>query len=149
MIDAGQFVQWINPANGEYYGTRKEPIDRAIAEGKDLVFDYVPEGYLNLKRFYPANTVGIFLMAPNLDVLISRLRSRASESPTEQLQRHQMALQDLNFVDQHDYHVINDDLGETLATLRAIRIAEKARLSRQNVLPGYLKAAKPALLRYY
>lgn len=150
MIVAGDFVQWINPTYDEFYGTRRAPLDEAIASGKDLVFDYCPEGYINLKRLYPDNTVGIFVMAPDLETLQSRLRGRGTESDEELKLRYRMALQDFNFVGLHDYHVINDDFEETYKTLLAIRAAEKCRLHRMSKLvPAYLEHARPSLLRYY
>lgn len=146
----GDFVQWIHPSYDEYYGTRRAPIDAALAAGRDMVFDYCPEGYLNLRRAYPEHVVGIFLMAPDLETLRRRLSARGTEYADELALRYQMALQDLNFVDAHEYHVVNHDLGATLETIRAILRAEKARTARQRrALDGYRDLARPALLRYY
>lgn len=150
MIHDGEFIQWINPAYNEFYGTRREPIEESLAQSRDLVFDYCPEGTLNLARLYPNHVVTIFVMAPSLDVMQDRLKKRGSESIDEQELRYQMALQDLNFVNQHDYHVVNDDFQNALAQIRAIRVAEKCRLTRQpQVVENYAHYAAPALLRYY
>ncbi|MYU25359.1 AAA family ATPase [Streptomyces sp. SID8352] len=150
MADAGEFAQWIHPSYDEYYGTLRTPLEKALAEGQDLVFDYCPEGYLNLRRFFPERTVGVFVMAPSVDLMDQRLAGRGSEDGEERELRHAMALRDFNFVDQHDYHVVNDDFDHALVTLQAIRRAEKARLSRQRpVLDVYARYAEPALLRYY
>jgi guanylate kinase len=150
MVSRGDFVQWIHPSYDEYYGTRRAPIEVAIQSGQDMVFDYCPEGYLNLKRFFPEHVVGIFLMAPDLETLRRRLFARGTETADELELRYQMALQDFNFVDLHDYHVVNDDFATTLETVRAILRAEKARLVRQRpVLDVYRRHAREALLRYY
>jgi guanylate kinase len=150
LIAAGEFVQWIRPSYDEYYCTRRAAIDAAIAEGRDLVFDYCPEGYLNLRAAYPAHVVGIFIMAPDLETMKRRLEGRGSESAAELELRYRMALADFNFVDEHRYHVINDDFERALTTLQAIRCAERARLDHQRAaLPRYAELASPALLRYY
>lgn len=147
MIERGDFVQWINPY-GEYFGTRHQPIREAIEGGRDLVFDYVPEGYLNLKRYYPAATVGIFVMTPDMATMRRRLEARGTEFAAEVEIRYEMARQDFDFIDQHDYAVINDDFDETLATLRAIRAAERSRVSHLTRLP-WQRHKRSALLRYY
>lgn len=143
----GDFVQWINPY-GEYFGTLHAPIREAIAAGRDMVFDYVPEGLLNLRRSYPAETVGIFVMAPDMDTVRRRLEARGTEYAAEVEIRMQMARQDLDFIDQHDYIVINDDFEDALARLRAIRMAERARVSGLTRLP-FQALRHPTLLRYY
>ncbi|MEJ7597741.1 MAG: hypothetical protein WKG01_07525 [Kofleriaceae bacterium] len=149
-VEAGDFAQWIHPSYDEYYGTARAPIDQAIAEGRDMVFDYCPEGYLNLKRFYPAHVVGIFIMAPDIETMQRRLVGRNSETTEELKLRYQMALQDFNFVDQHEYHVVNDDFETALTQLRTIRVAERLRLARQRqVIAHYQHVARPSLLRYY
>jgi guanylate kinase len=149
LITADAFVQWIHPYHDEYYGTPHAPIIKAIEASQDMVFDYCPEGYLNLKRFYPQHVVGIFLMAPSLQIMRSRLAGRGTETSEDVDIRYNMALQDFNFIDQHDYHLINDDFAETLATLKAIRQSEHAKTHR--ILEGlpYKHLAKKTLLRYY
>ncbi|MDX3230406.1 hypothetical protein [Streptomyces sp. ME19-01-6] len=150
MIDDGMFAQWIHPSFDEYYGTLREPVEAALSQGRDLVFDYSPEGYLNLRRLFPDHTVGIFVMAPTVASMKERLAGRGSESADELVLRRRMAERDFDFVDQHDYHVINDDFEQTLEVLLSIRRAEKARLARQrSVLAAYAQHSRPTLLRYY
>jgi len=150
MIEEDRFAQWIHPSFDEYYGTLRHPVDEALAKGQDMVFDYSPEGYLNLRRRYPAHTVGIFVMAPTVATMRTRLAGRGSESATELVLRRRMAERDFDFVEQHDYHVVNDDFDDTLRRLMAIREAEKTRLSRQpEALETYALVKRPTLLRYY
>ncbi|MEU4212952.1 hypothetical protein AB0F13_23650 [Streptomyces sp. NPDC026206] len=150
MAGNGEFAQWIRPSSDEYYGTLRAPLDEALGRGQDLLLDYCPEGYLNLRRFFPAQTVGVFIMAPSVEMMDRRLAGRGSENEEERELRHTMALRDFSFVAEHDYHVVNDDFEETLGTLLAIRRAEKARLSHQRLALGaYGRHAEPALLRYY
>jgi guanylate kinase len=147
MIERDEFVQWINPY-GEYFGTLHAPIRQAIAEGTDMVFDYCPEGLLNLSRYYRQHVIGIFVMAPSLDVMRRRLAARGTEFTEEVEIRYQMALQDFDFIDEHEYHVVNDDFDTALAKLRSIRAAEKARVSRQKSI-SFRRQARKAMLRYY
>ena len=147
MIERGDFVQWINPY-GEYFGTLDKPIQEAIAAGRDMVFDYAPEGLLNLRRSYPAHVVGIFVTAPSLSIMRARLEARGTEAAGEVDIRYNMALQDFDFIDAHEYHIVNDDFATALARLRAIRAAEKARVTRIKNIP-WRAMRKRALLKYY
>ncbi|WP_158575978.1 guanylate kinase [Streptomyces corynorhini] len=150
MIDEGRFAQWIHPSYDEYYGTLRAPVEEALEKGRDLVFDYSPEGYLNLRRLYPDHTVGIFVMAPSVAAMRERLAGRGSESSEELVLRRRMAERDFDFVEQHDYHVVNDNFDHALRQLQAIRAAEKARMSRQrSLLRTYTLNKRPTLLRYY
>jgi guanylate kinase len=147
MIERGEFVQWINPYV-EYFGTLHAPIRDAIAAGHDMVFDYVPEGFLNLRRYYPGATVGIFVMAPDMATMRRRLEGRGTEFAAEVEIRYEMARQDFDFIEEHDYLVLNDDFDEALGRLRAIRAAERARVSRLTELP-FQDQRRATLVRYY
>jgi len=150
LVEADYFAQWVNPSEGKYYGTPRAPLDDALTKKQDLVFDYTPQLYINLRQLYREHIVSIFVMPPSLEELRRRLETRNTESGRDLEIKYQMALQDLAFVEEHDYHVVNDDFEKTLRTLQSIRVAEKARLSRQTgVLPEYLKRARRSMLFYY
>ena len=149
LVANGAFVQWINPPGLEFYGTRRAPIDDSIRDGADMVFDYVPEGYLNLRRAYPENVVGIFVMAPSVETMRDRLERRGTEADGEVDVRVEMAMKDFAFIDSHDYVVINDDFEATMRTLEAIREAEHRRVERTADSARFAALASPALLRYY
>lgn len=149
LVESGKFVQWINPPGLEFYGTLRAPIDAALADGADMVFDYSPEGYLNLRRAYPDNVVGIFVMAPSLETMRERLEQRGTEADGEVEVRMEMALKDFAFIDTHDYFVVNDDLETTMGTLEAIRHAEHHRAASNGERNRFTAIAPSALLRYY
>ncbi|MDT8912741.1 hypothetical protein [Amycolatopsis sp. PS_44_ISF1] len=150
MVENDEFIEWIHPSFDEYYGMPRETVTKAIESDVDLVFDWVPEGYLNLRRWYPEQTIGVFVMAPTVATMRQRLHGRATETESELVHRQHMAEQDFDFVDQHEYHVVNDDFDRTLGLLMSIRAAEKARLRRQpGVLENYRRIARRSQLAYY
>lgn len=149
LVAKGEFVQWINPPALEFYGTRRAPIDQSVADGADMVFDYCPEGYLNLRRAYPDNVIGIFVMAPSIETMRDRLEQRGTEADGEADVRVEMALKDFAFIDAHDYFVVNDDFETTMATLEAIRQAERHCVRRSIDRERFAALGSPALLRYY
>jgi len=149
LVAKGEFIQWINPPGLEFYGTRRAPIDESLADGADMVFDYCPEGYLNLRRAYPDDVVGIFVMAPSIETMRERLEQRGTEADGEVDVRVEMARKDFAFIDSHDYVVINDDFETTMATIEAIRRTERHRVRRSMDVEQFAALASPALLRYY
>jgi guanylate kinase len=149
LLDEDAFVQWIHPPGLEYFGTLRKPIDDAIADGRDLVFDYVPEGLLNLRRAYPDNVVGIFVMAPSLEKMKQRLLARGTEGADEAETRCEMALRDFDVIDLHDYVVINDDFETAYLEIRAIRRAEHLRVRRSSQADRFRAVARKTLLRLY
>ncbi|MFF3749502.1 guanylate kinase [Streptomyces sp. NPDC002018] len=150
MVERDEFIQWIHPSFDEFYGTLRAPVEEALAQGQDMVFDYIPEGYFNLRRYYPQHTVGVFVMAPSVGEMRRRLAKRGTEFGEELMHRQNMAERDFDFVAEHDYHLINDDFDEALRTIQSIRRAERARLTRQpGVVDQYRRHSKKTLLRYY
>ncbi|WP_218022418.1 guanylate kinase [Nocardia amamiensis] len=151
MVEAGEFAQWVNPQPGYYSGTPRQPLLDAIAAGADLLFDYTPQLYLNLRRAFPEQVVGVFVAPPSLGTLRDRLIARSSEAGDKLQLKFNMGVQDLSYVDLHDYHVTNHDLDETLVTLRKILTAEKHRLARNPDLIRLYETMKDKrqMLFYY
>ena len=149
LVESDAFAQWVNPSEGKYYGTPVAPLRSAIAEGRDLVFDYTPQLYVNLRRQFKQNVVGIFVVPPTFRELLARLRSRGTESGEDLHIKQQMAVQDLGYIDEHHYHVVNDDLDATLATLKSIRLAERCRLDRIHGVQEMCRSASPRTMMFY
>jgi len=149
MVRQDQFAQWVNPSEGKYYGTPMAPLREAIANRRDLVFDYTPQLYINLRRQFKKQVVGIFIVPPSFSELMRRLEERGTESGVDLHIKKQMALQDLSYVDEHHYHVVNDDLDETLAALKSIRAAERCSMRRLEGLEQACKDVSPRSMMFY
>jgi guanylate kinase len=108
-IDDGRFVEWAE-VHGHLYGTPREPLDEALAGGRDVFLDLDVVGSLCVKELYGDRAVTIFLSPPSVDELERRLRARATDSPEVQRLRLHNALTELTFRDRFDYQVVNDDL---------------------------------------
>ena len=143
-------VQWSHAVKGYLSGTPLAPLHEAIAAGRDLVFDYTPQLYLNLRTMFRSNTVGIFIVPPNMAELAKRLRGRDSENDERFRLKMAMGRQDLAFAMEHDYLVVNDDLDETLETLKGIRLAERAKITNlYGVDETYQRLSTRPMLFYY
>lgn len=109
-IEDGAFIEHEEVYPGRFYGTLHSEVARIWAMDRAIVFDIEVKGATNLKRFYPDESLAIFVNPPNSDVLFQRLRDRNTESEAELEVRIARAAEELSYVDTFDRILINDDL---------------------------------------
>jgi guanylate kinase len=118
-IASGRFVEWAE-VHGHLYGTPREPLDRALAEGRDVMLDLDVAGALAAKKMYGDRAVTIFLLPPSVVELEHRLEARGTEAPEALAIRLHNALNELSFSDSFDHRVVNDDLDRAVAEIERI-----------------------------
>jgi guanylate kinase len=114
---------------GNFYGTHRRVLDRARAEGKDLILDIDVQGAAQLKSKLP-DAVSIFILAPSRDILEQRLRARSEDAEAVIERRLREAADEIRRYDLYDYVLVNRDLAESADTLAAIVKAERVRRTR-------------------
>ncbi len=122
-----------------YYGTPAEPVDQALAEGRDVLFDIDWQGTQQLAQKARDDLVAIFILPPSTRELERRLRHRAEDTHDEVARRMAKAADEISHWAEYDYIVINDDIAECLAQVHAILIAERRRRERQTGLLNFVK----------
>jgi guanylate kinase len=126
MIAAGDFLEWAE-VFGNLYGTCAVDAERDLSAGSDLVLVIDVQGARQVRRRCPG-TVGVFVMPPSFDVLERRLRGRSAD-PEDAIQRRlQTAREEVAAFTEYDYVIVNDELDACVDRLRAIVLAERARL---------------------
>ena len=118
-VEAGDLVEW-EEIYGDYYGTLKSEVDRAVAEGRVMLFDVDVKGGLSIKRMYGESAVLIFLDPPSLEVLHQRLRDRRTESEEALTQRMARVQLEIEQGKKFEYQIVNDELARTIAQVDAI-----------------------------
>ena len=118
-INEQAFIEWEEVYEDNYYGTLKSEIERIWNDKKHVVFDVDVVGGLNLKKHFGNNALAIFIQPPSMDVLIERLRNRATESEASLNKRIDKAKHEMTYSTSFDSIIINDQLEET------IEVAEK------------------------
>ena len=116
----------------EFYGTPREPAERAMAEGRDFLLDIDPQGGVQVMESVP-EAVSVFLLPPSWAALEARLRGRGTETEEKIQKRLHNARQEVKYLPRYDYCIVNDDLDEARRELRGIVRAE--RLSTKRFLP--------------
>lgn len=136
-VDGGRMLEWAEYL-GNLYGTPREPVERLLAEGVDVLLEKEMQGAEQLKRRFP-DGVFVFILPPSVDELRRRIMQRATEDPAEQQARLEKAIREIRSLPsyRYDYALVNDRVEDAVERLRAIILAERCRVSRQRA--GWLE----------
>ena len=129
-IDRAEFLEYAEVFDN-YYGTHREVLEQAQAEGKDLILDIDVKGARQLKERIP-EAVTIFVLPPSRDILEQRLRARSEDAESVIQRRLQEAAEELRNYRQYDYVLVNHQVEESTATLASIVRAERNRRIRME-----------------
>lgn len=130
---------------GNDYGTPRAPVERALGEGLDVLFDIDWQGARQLKGKAPKDVVSIFVLPPSTGELHARLRRRAQDSEEVVAQRMERAPDEIAHWNEFDYVVVNRDIQESVSNVRSILTAERLRRQRQVGLPEFVKGLSEGL----
>jgi len=130
MIARGEFLEWAD-VFGNLYGTCGSETERLLAQGHDLILVIDVQGASQVRDRGLA-LVSVFVMPPAYAILEQRLRGRSKD--TEEAIRHRLAVARTEVTGYHDYDylVINDSLASAVASLSAIIVAERSRVTRMR-----------------
>lgn len=119
---------------GNWYGVPKEDIKNALDRRHDAIVKVDVQGAATLKKLLP-EAVFIFLIAPTMGELVSRLRQRKTESPVDLALRMKVASEEMKQLHLFDYVVVNkpDAIDEALSDVKAIMTAEKCRVTPRKI----------------
>ena len=126
MTRDGAFLEWAD-VFGNYYGTSAADTEAELARGRDVVLVIDVQGARQV-RSRGIETVGVFVLPPAASVLEQRLRGRSKDTEEQIRKRLDIACREVGEFVQYDYVVINDELETAVDRLRAIVLAERARV---------------------
>ncbi len=139
MVAAGEMLEHAE-VFGNLYGTPKGPVEAAMAEGRDTLFDIDWQGGQQIRRSVLAkDVVSIFILPPSIAELEGRLRQRAQDSEDVIAGRMAKSRDEISHWAEYDYVLVNRDLDRTEAELRTILQAERARADRQPWLSDFVR----------
>jgi guanylate kinase len=138
MVRNGDLLEWAT-VFGFSYGTPREPVERALAAGRDVLFDIDWQGTQQLIKKCRSEVATIFILPPSLAELERRLRRRAEDTDDIIGKRMDKATDELAHWAEYDYVIINHDLDQALADVRTILNAERIRRERQTGLAEFMR----------
>ena len=130
MAEAGEMLEWAT-VFGRGYGTPRAPVEQALAEGRDMVFDIDWQGHRQIRAALPADVVSLFVLPPSIAELERRLNGRASDEADEIARRMQAARDEISHWNEFDHVIINSDLDQAIAEARAVLVAARLERHRQ------------------
>lgn len=116
---------------GHFYGTHRSELERAAAEGSDLVLDIDVQGAAQLKKKIPA-AVSIFILPPSREELEQRLRARSQDSEGVIDRRLREAAAEIRNYSNYDYVLVNREVSRSAERLAAIVEATRSRRERME-----------------
>ena len=128
---AGALAEWAQ-VHGNLYGTHAGTLERALAEGRDILLDIDTQGARQLRARYPT-AVLVFIIAPSMAELEQRLRERRSDPEREIRRRLDRAREEVQLWRQYDYLIVNRDVKEATEHLAAVIQAERCRTNRLSL----------------
>jgi guanylate kinase len=150
FIDRGQYDAMVKNDEllehaevfGNCYGTPRKPVEAALENGRDVLFDIDWQGTEQLIRTVPNEIATVFILPPSHSELERRLRRRAQDSEETIRSRMEKATEEISHYGDYSYVVINHDLDQAFADVKAILAAERLKRERQVGLPEFVRSLR-------
>lgn len=130
MIDNDMLLEH-NVFVNNYYGTPREPVERAISEGKDIIIEVDVNGAAQIRQKLP-EAVSIFIMPPSFEELKRRLRGRGTESEELIEKRLNSALGEIKRAEEYDYIIVNDNITAAADDILSVILSSSFKTDRQK-----------------
>ena len=144
MVARGDLLEWAE-VFGSRYGTPRAPVERALAMGRDVMFDIDWQGTQQLREKGRDDLVSVFVLPPTIPDLEARLRTRAQDADDVIRARMAKAANEMSHWAEYDYVVINRDVWRAFEDVCAILAAERLRRERQTGLSAFVRALQAGL----
>jgi guanylate kinase len=130
LIRDNELLEWATVHNSYRYGTPRKPVEKALADGKNVLLEIDLQGARTVRSHMPEARL-IFLAPPSWDELVRRLRGRGTESPEEQARRLRTAKVELAAEGEFDAVVVNDDVAR--AADRVVHLMTGSTIEEQHL----------------
>ena len=130
LRDNDELLEWAE-VHGNFYATPREPAEKAMADGRDMLFDIDWQGAKQLKEKMRGDIVSIFILPPSMTELKARLKRRAEDQEQVIETRLKNARTEIEHWTEYDFVVVNNDLDRAFAEVRSIVAAERLRRDRR------------------
>lgn len=139
MVAEGEMLEHAE-VFGNFYGSPRGPVEQAMSEGRDTLFDVDWQGGQQIRNSaLGRDVVSVFILPPSITELERRLRGRGQDSDEVIAHRMAKSRDEISHWAEYDYVLINHDLDRAEAELRTIVMAERLRRDRQPALTGLVR----------
>ncbi len=138
LRDSGGLLEWAE-VFGNFYGTPKAQVHKLLEQGRDVLFDIDWQGAQQLQGQMGHDLVRVFILPPSGQVLAQRLKSRAQDPDDVVTRRMAAAANEISHWAEYDYVIVNHEIDQSIAELRAILTAERLKRERRTGLPDFVR----------
>lgn len=131
-IENGEFLEWAL-VHKNYYGTSLIPVKKALEDGKSVIFDIDVQGFCIAKEKMPNFITSVFVTTKNKKELEKRLLKRNTDKIEDISKRLENASEEMKFLSQYDFLIINEDLETSYKQLEAVFEASKIKSKKFNL----------------
>lgn len=131
LRDRDDLLEWAE-VHGNFYGTPREPVDKVLSAGRDMLFDIDYQGTQQVLQKASGDAVTIFILPPSMKELKSRLERRAEDAPDVIAKRLENARNEISRWQMYDYVIVNEDIQRALHEVTAIVVAERLKRTRSE-----------------
>lgn len=125
---------------GNLYGSPRAPVEAAMADGRDTVFDIDWQGGQQIRNSgLGRDVVSVFVLPPSIAELDQRLRCRGQDSAAVMTGRMAKSRDEISHWAEYDYVIVNTELDAAFAELVTILQAERLRRDRQPGLANFVR----------
>lgn len=128
MVMEEKFAEWAK-VHGNYYGTKREFLEKSISDGSDILLDIDVQGGIKIKEKYP-EAVLIYVVPHSLEELEDRLRNRGVDSEETIKRRLLNVRREINYLPKYDYLIFTEGIEKSLEKAKVIITAERNRVKR-------------------
>jgi guanylate kinase len=138
MVDGGQMLEHAE-VFGNLYGSPRAPVEQAMNEGRDTLFDIDWQGGQQVTQAMGGDVVSVFILPPSIAELERRLRARGQDSDAVIRGRMAKSEAEISHWAEYQYVLINEDIDRAEAELKTIVQAERMRRDRQPGLSDFVR----------
>jgi guanylate kinase len=109
LIESAELLEWATVHGQHRYGTPRLPVEKALAQGKNVVLEIDVQGAFQVKRAFPAALL-VFVNPPSFEELEARMNKRGTETPEDKRLRLETAKSELLEAESFDFQVTNDEV---------------------------------------
>ena len=138
MIDDKNLLEYAKVFD-YYYGTPRQPVEEALASGRDILFDIDWQGTQQLAEHAGEDLIRVFILPPSTRELERRLKTRAQDSASVVANRMAKAMDEISHYPEYDYIIVNSVLEGSVTNLRSILTSERLKRKRILGLTDFIK----------
>ena len=139
MLERDEFLEWAE-VHDNRYGSPRQPVMDALANGHDVLFDIDWQGALNIAASAPEDTVLVYILPPSMAEMSRRIRARAADSLEVIEGRLGRAKGEMAKWEEYGYVLVNDDFDRAYAELAHVYHAERLRRTRNEWLQPFVQS---------